>query len=141
MRQVYYPENVGTWEDALQSGGALPFYAVQPYQRGHGIGSFFRGLFRAIWPTVRKVAPRVGKELLRTGTEIASDVIRRDQEVMPTLKRRGRQAVGRALTTVGEKLQEGEGIGTRTARKTIKRVKPRGKSKPKRARLDALGNY
>lgn len=124
MRKYYYPEDVKTWEATLlQSGGALPAYVGVPYQRGQGIGSFFKGLFRAIWPTVKKVAPHVGKELLRTGSEVISDVVRRDEPVGPTVKKRGRQALGRSLSALGSQLQEGEGIGYRKRQKSIKRVK------------------
>jgi len=46
-----------------------------PYQRGAGLGSLFRGLFRAILPVAKSGGKSVGRQALQTGTEIASDVL------------------------------------------------------------------
>jgi hypothetical protein len=124
MRQYYLPESIATWQDTLlQSGAGIPVYSGQPYQRGQGIGSFFRGLFRAVWPTVRKVGVTVGKELgreaLRTGSKLAKDYLTGEAA---DVKTRGKQALGRTLSTLGTKLQEGEGLGVRKRKNSIKGI-------------------
>ena len=57
-----------------QCGHGLPvFYGVR-MQRGHGIGSIFRGLFRSIFPVMKRVAPVIDKKALQTGIDIVSGV-------------------------------------------------------------------
>lgn len=43
-------------------------------QRGHGLGSWFAGLFRSALPLLAKGARAVGKEALRAGVNILDDV-------------------------------------------------------------------
>ena len=55
--------------------GLGPTYSVPPFvQRGHGIGSFLSGLFRLIRPVVWSGVKAVGRETLRTGCRILSDL-------------------------------------------------------------------
>lgn len=56
-------------------GGISHVYVGSPNQRGHGIGSFLGGLFRRIIPLLKQGARTVGKEALRTGINVASDVM------------------------------------------------------------------
>jgi hypothetical protein len=57
-----------------QSGGGSgigPVYrAIFMVQRGKGLGSFFRGLFRFVKPLLYSGAKAVGKEALKTGSNI-----------------------------------------------------------------------
>lgn len=50
-------------------------YVGSPYQRGRGIGSFLGGLFRTILPLIKRGARAVGKEAVRAGTNVVSDII------------------------------------------------------------------
>ena len=135
MRTLYYPESVSDWEyNLLQTGGSLPRFSGVPYQRGQGIGSFFRGLFRAIWPTLKTVGIAAGKEALKAGSEAARDHFNEGTDAKTALKKRGKQAAGRVLTKLGEHLQKGEGIGSRPSRKDIKRVNKRKKGKTSKRR-------
>jgi hypothetical protein len=52
----------------------MPVFYGQRIQRGHGIGSIFSGLFRTVFPILKKVAPVIGRKALQTGIQIASDV-------------------------------------------------------------------
>lgn len=56
-------------------GGISHVYIGSPNQRGHGIGSFLGGLFRRIIPLLKQGARTVGKEALRSGINMASDVV------------------------------------------------------------------
>lgn len=58
-----------------QAGDGLPYYQGQSFQRGYGIGGWFKKLFRTALPFLRSGAKTVGKEVLRTGTQIANDLL------------------------------------------------------------------
>ena len=55
-------------------------YAGGIYQRGYGIGSIFRGLFRAALPIIKQqgkvIAKNVGRKAIKTGVRLASDALR-----------------------------------------------------------------
>jgi len=56
--------------------GVGPIYVVPPFvQRGHGIGSFLSGLFRAVRPILWSGAKLLGKEALRTGGKILTGIV------------------------------------------------------------------
>ena len=55
--------------------GIGPIYSVPPFvQRGHGIGSFLSGLFRLVRPVLWTGVKAVGRETMRTGGKILSDL-------------------------------------------------------------------
>ena len=55
--------------------GIGPIYSVSPFvQRGHGIGSFLRGLWRTVRPVLWSSAKAVGREALRTGAKVMTDI-------------------------------------------------------------------
>lgn len=56
-------------------GGISHVYIGSPNQRGHGIGSFLGGLFRRIIPLLKQGARTVGKEALRSGMNVATDIM------------------------------------------------------------------
>lgn len=117
MRIVYEPETVQTWQNALQSGAGI--FAGVPYQRGSGLGSIFRGLFRFLWPAVKNIGKSAGREALQAGAEIASDVLK-GENIKRSAKRRGKQALGRTIRKVTN--QQGSGIGMRNHGRCLKRI-------------------
>ena len=60
--------------DTGSRGGIPRVFVGSLYQRGHGIRSFFGGLFRKILPFLNKGARAVGKEALRAGINVIEDV-------------------------------------------------------------------
>lgn len=58
-----------------QRGGDIAAFAGSRYQRGHGIGSVLSGLFRRVFPFLRANAKNVGMNMLKTGMNIADDMI------------------------------------------------------------------
>jgi hypothetical protein len=58
-------------------GGDIgPIYHITPFvQRGHGIGSFLSGVWRSIRPLLWSSAKSIGKETLRTGGKILTDIV------------------------------------------------------------------
>lgn len=73
-------------------GGISQVYIGAPNQRGHGIGSFLGGLFRRVLPFLKRGANALGKEMVRTGMNVASDVIHRDTPIKESLKTRIRES-------------------------------------------------
>ena len=154
MRVLYVPISDKLWLAHLQSGHGLGAYAGERFQRGYGLGAIFGPLLRTILPMAKTVGKAVGKQALRTGATIASDVLA-GEDVKESLKARSRQGADRLLNkgikamkkkkTSGrkkKKQQKGRGLGIRpkkAASKTIKRVAVRRKT-IKRKR-DALGLY
>jgi hypothetical protein len=52
-----------------------PVFVGIRYQRGHGLGSIFGGLFKAAMPLLKKGAKTLGREALKPGLNIAGDVV------------------------------------------------------------------
>lgn len=73
-----------------QAGSGLPVYGGVAVQKGHGLGSILSGLFRTALPVLKKVGATVGKEALKGGLDVASDVMGGDS-LKQSLKRRARE--------------------------------------------------
>ena len=58
-----------------QAGNGYPVFAGSRIQRGHGLGSVFSGLFKAATPLLKRGAKALGKKALKTGMELANDLI------------------------------------------------------------------
>jgi hypothetical protein len=57
-----------------QSGHGMPMFEGYRGQRGHGLGSVLSGFFRSAFPIIKRGLAFLGKHVLRTGADIASDV-------------------------------------------------------------------
>ena len=131
MRSYYEPETVEFWISTLveqQYGNGYPSFVGMPYQRGMGIGSFFRGLFRAVAPIVRSVGKTAGREALRAGAGILTDTLQ-GRDIKDSVNEHGRKALGNTLKETGDIIQRpqsGRGLGTR---KGLKRVNHRKRRK------------
>ncbi|GFS50418.1 uncharacterized protein TNCV_2022351 [Trichonephila clavipes] len=58
-----------------QIGSGLTHYKGINFQKDYGIGGIFRRLFRAALPFLVKGGKTIGKEVLMTGSRVASDVL------------------------------------------------------------------
>ena len=121
----YYVSQVGT---------GLPYFSGSQYQKGYGLGSIFSSLGRATLPLVRSTGKALGKEVLRTGGNIASDLLE-GKSIKQAALHRSKQAGLNLLKRVaspspppGEPLKRF--TSTKRRRKTIKTSR-RTKSKPK----------
>ena len=106
MRVIYVPGNEKMWsqyygDQATQYGGG--FRAALPYQRGAGLGSFFRGIFRAILPVAKSVGKTVGRQALSTGVQIADDIVS-GKTADEAFKTRGRQAASNLVKKAARKV-------------------------------------
>ena len=50
-------------------------YAGAPHQRGFGIGTWFRGVLRAVYPLLRSAGSSLLGEVGRAGSNVLSDVL------------------------------------------------------------------
>jgi len=104
-----------------QSGGSGevgPVYRASfRVQRGNGIGSFFRGLFRFVKPLLYSGAKAVGKEALKTGSNIITDMLNKDPEqpVRNIFKNRFIEAKDNLEQKI--KKMTGSGLGLKRKRK------------------------
>lgn len=129
-------------QQAIQSGHGIDGFHGSQFQRGAGLGNFFRSLFRVAVPVLRQAAKataaRVGKQAVSAVGHIAADVAG-GAKLKDTLLSRGKEAASNVLRESAEALQAGRGLGFRplssTVRTPIKRVsKQKRRSAKKRRR-------
>ena len=80
-------------DQAKQKGGNLPAFHGARFQRGYGLGSIFRGLFRWAVPHLQQGAKMLGKKALQTGVSVAQDVLA-GENLKTATKKRAKQALG-----------------------------------------------
>ena len=119
----------------MRAGNGLPYFVGIPYQKGYGLGGIFRNIFKWIMPIVREhalpVAKSVGKELLRTATNVAQDTLN-GEEFGQSTKRRLKES----FKNISSKMHQGEGLKLKPGL-SIKRVKSVSKNKKiKKRKLD-----
>lgn len=94
-----------------QAGNGLSYYQGQTYQKGYGIGGWFKKLFRTALPFLTRGAKTVGKEVLRTGSQIANDILegRNIRESAETrTKEAGKNLAKKAIKTADGMLGNGK---------------------------------
>ena len=87
-----------------QSGGNLSGFEGALYQKGYGLGSLFRGLFRSVLPLVKSGLKTIGKETLRNGALVAGDI---------AAGQKPKDAIIKRMKDVLTKNQTGSGIRKR----------------------------
>ena len=97
MRKIHTP-NQKLYEEyylnqAKQKGGNLPAFHGARFQRGFGLGSIFKGLFRWAVPHLKQGAKMLGKKALQTGVNVAQDVLA-GENLKKAVKRQGKKALG-----------------------------------------------
>ena len=108
---------------ANQSGGGEigPVYRASfRVQRGNGIGSFFRGLFRFVKPLLYSGLKAVGKEALKTGSNIITDILNKGPEQPMGNVFRNRFNEGKNNLKQKIKKMTGSGLGLKRKRQTKK---------------------
>jgi hypothetical protein len=87
-----------------KAGHGYPVITGGRFQRGHGMGSIFGGLFKAAMPLLKSGAKTLGRETLKTGLNIAGDVVQGKnlkQAAKTRLKTTGQRMLQRALAQSG----------------------------------------
>ncbi|GFX80604.1 uncharacterized protein TNCV_498711 [Trichonephila clavipes] len=94
---------------AGQIGSGLNHYKGNSFQKGYGIGGIFRRLFRAALPFLVKGGKTIGKEVLMTGSRVASDALSGEnfKEAVKTRSRESgkkldQKAIDRVQSMVGK---------------------------------------
>ena len=80
-------------DQAKQKGGNLPAFYGARFQRGYGLGSIFRGLFRWAVPHLKQGAKMLGKKALQTGVNVAQDVLA-GENLKTAVAKQGKKALG-----------------------------------------------
>ena len=80
-------------DQAKQKGGNLPAFHGARFQRGYGLGSIFRGLFRWAVPHLKQGAKMLGKKALQTGVNVAQDVLA-GETLKTAVAKQGKKALG-----------------------------------------------
>lgn len=106
----------------LQAGSGVGsvVYRGSPYQRGHGLGSFFSGLFRSILPIIRKGAGAVGKEAVKTGIDFLGD-LSQNRPVKESFRNRISEAGANLKRKAESKIDTLTGSGYKKRRTALKR--------------------
>jgi hypothetical protein len=79
-----------------QSGHGVPIFEGYRGQRGHGLGSILSGFFRSAMPILKRGLAFFGREALRTGAKIATDVAD-GQSFQDSTKRRVSERINEAV--------------------------------------------
>ena len=116
-----------------QSGSGVPVFAGSRGQRGHGLGSLLSGFFRSALPMLKRGLATFGKHALKTGLEIANDVVE-GESVKEAAKRRVPEGIKRFATAENFINQSGSG------RKRIRRKKSNNRKKTKKRKYSDIFN-
>lgn len=142
--------------------GFSNIYAGPSYQKGYGIGSFLGGLFRTIYPILKKGSAVFGSELLKSGANIITD-LSKNEEPQQVIKKRGKETINNLSKRVGDHMfgagyradgklkrrQSSATVGSvkkqkkvtkksSKTKKTTKKTTKKSKNKKKRSKADIL---
>jgi len=96
-----------------QNGGEIPVYAGHRFQHGHGLGSILGGIFRRlVLPFIQTHGKRILANAVRTGMEVADDVI----EGQP-LKQAAQRRVPAGIKRTIREMEPQFGSGVRTVKR------------------------
>lgn len=131
-----------------QCGGSFDdigpmYHSSIAVQRGGGIGSFFGGLYRIVRPLLFRGARTLGREALKTGSSILSDIATKapDERVGSIIRKRLSETVNRNMTGSGHlkfaskriRLQSAQrGHSVKTVKRKLKKKKTVTKKKKKK---------
>ena len=154
---------------SVQTGyGHYNIFHGTPYQRGAGIGSIFRSVFRYLLPIAAPAGQAIGREALETGSRILNNLVKGDVPLKQAVVSEGRAGLKNLLdkaSTSLAKRQQGQGRllqykkhikGEQAKSRTLRSLVPppslatttiapsgrkKGKPKTRRVRVDSLGSY
>ena len=115
-----------------QAGSGQPYFHGSPYQKGYGLGGIFRRIFKYIMPIVRvnalPVAKTIGKELIRTASNVVNDSLGGQDMKTSTMKR-----FSETLRNLSDNISphEGEGFTLRPGMSINSHKRKKNKTKKK----------
>ncbi|KAH7664864.1 hypothetical protein AAVH_43377 [Aphelenchoides avenae] len=178
MHVVFDPDRLN-WQDFIASSGDVQtgygyaarfqlghgYFEGTPYQRGHGLGSVFRSLWRFLLPLGKQAAASLGREGLAATSRVLNSVLDANNgaDIKETVKREAAASAANLLTKASERVRQSGRGGRRSIGQTnslsvdtcgkpykalYTRVGPappsskkRSNSKRRRTRVDVLGSY
>jgi hypothetical protein len=102
------------WQAGNGIGGAI--YKRSVNQRGHGLGSFLKGLFRTVAPLFKSGVKILGREALKTGSYILSDIVN-DRPAKEAVRTHVGESFENLKRKVGEKVNNLTGSGNMKRRR------------------------
>lgn len=117
MHSKFNPEDFNVWlqyyaAQAAQTGYGIEGFKGVQYQRGAGLGSFFRSLFRMAVPILKSTGRNLGKHALTAGANILTDVAQ-GRPLYDSTKEHARGETAKFLKDTSDFMQNGEGLGIR----------------------------
>ena len=137
MREQHHP-NPNIYRNLIlqqnqHGGSALPGFRGVGIQRGYGLGSMFRSLFRSAIPLLKSGAKTLGKAAVSTGMGVAKDVLAgKDIRSAATTRARqtGNELKGQAVNALSVNAmtpQSGGGIRRRAPSKASQSPSKKGR--------------
>ena len=113
-----------------QVGHGMPYFAGARVQQGYGLGNLFSSIAKSVLPLVKKGAKTLGKQVLQSGVEFASDVLHgknAKQAAIDQARAAGSNFLQVAKQQVGKRKAAQQKIGKRKAapRKVQKKKRKR----------------
>lgn len=139
MRVLFIPQNDKHWAQYYTRQQTGRGFDGVPYQRGGGLGNIFRGLFRFLLPVAKTAGKAVGRQALRTGAHIASDLVA-GGDLKKVLKTRGKRGASDLLRTAATNLDQ-SGSGSIKGPAKTKNITPPKKKKKVIKHQDQFGVY
>lgn len=92
LPESYYTVN-------YQTGNGLKAFRGPAFQRGYGLGGFFKGLARSFAPVLKQGLAKVGKKALKAGVQVFQDVSQ-GKSLKQSIKSRGKQNIEEMFTDI-----------------------------------------
>ncbi len=111
---------------ARQYGGNFRvFRALQPIQRGYGLGGMFRSLFRTVTPHLKKGLAHVGRRALTAGANALADMSDNSTPLKEALKKQVKSEIAtlNPINRLKRKATAPKKRKTLKRRKTLKKRK------------------
>jgi len=103
-----------------QAGGQIPVFVGSRYQRGHGLGSVLGGLVRRfVIPLFTTHGKTLALNALRTGMDVAEDVLGSGRGVKESVKKRVPEGIKRTAESLIR--QSGSGVCKRGRKRRRRR--------------------
>ncbi|GBN09059.1 hypothetical protein AVEN_126253-1 [Araneus ventricosus] len=103
-----------------QAGNGLSYYKGVSLQKGSGLGGIFKSFYRMILPIFKSGAKAVGKQALKSGIDIANDLMQ-GKEMKASAKQRAKEAAKILTEKAADKAKTMVG-GNKRKRHSKKRV-------------------
>ena len=109
--RVRQRKNMNLYRQSIQQRGGFPVYRARRRFRGGGLGSLFKGAFKAFGKPLLKVGLKAGKNVLKSiGPKLAKEVAETGADLVS-----GKTTLKKALKKTAKQTKKAVVKGTRTA--------------------------